>query len=254
MRSPAEADDWRSLSRLPAPPFALDGLLLVARRSGNAVLRSIRATDFARSAPVADPSSIHRLFQFDEADHAFDEPAHVWANFREPQLTAGLAHFLGRGPSAVSRERIRSFLVAALRCAGRQSLSERIAVCGIATGEAVAEEARVDLIVQVVTTDGDTVGVVIEAKFGHHLTRGQLPAARRHAATRGLADDNTAFLVVLPDTEDVGSAVFSKPGNRRWQAVSWWNLLTRVEASLGAAEDDRSFRAFRHTIWRQTYG
>lgn len=133
-------------------------------------------------------------------------------------------------------------------------MSTRIATCEIATCAAVAEEARVDLIVQAVTKEGETFGVVIEAKFGHHLTRGQLPAARRHAATRGLTDDNSAFIVVLPDVKDVGSAVFGKHGNRRWRAVSWWSLLTCMEEAIPAAADDRSYRAFRHTLWRQTYG
>lgn len=133
-------------------------------------------------------------------------------------------------------------------------MSRRIATSGIATCEAVAEEARVDLIVQAVTTDGDTIGVVVEAKFGHHLTRGQLPAARRHAATRGLTADNAAFIVVLPDVRNVGNAVFGKSGNRQWRAVSWWSLLTGIEAEIMPLADDRSYQAFRHTIWRQTYG
>lgn len=253
MRVAIDTQDWRELIQRKMPTFASDELLLVAWRSGDAVLQAVRAGDFDR-IPRAWGTAVLAPFVCGPAAHAFDEPAHSWANFREPQFTAGLAHFLSTGVRAVRNERVRSFLAAALRCAGAEPMARRVEACEIVGSEAVAEEARVDLVVQILTPEGEAFGVVMEAKFGHHLTRGQLPAARRHAATRGLTDDNAAFIVVLPDVADVGSAVFRKAGNRSWRAVSWWSLMTGIETGATAGNDDRPYRAFRHTLWKQTYG
>lgn len=247
-------DGWKRLAATEIPPFGVKELLIVAARSSGVILEAIRASDFSEHKLVTSFESLNRVFRCGPHTHAFEAPPHSWTSFREPQFTAGLAHFLQVGSFHRRSERVRQFLTAALQCAGNEPLAERLASAEIVETNAVAEEARVDLIVEATTANHGKIGVIIEAKFGHHLTRGQLPKARRYSALRGLNDDNAAFLVVLPHPSNIGTAVFSKAGNSRWQAVSWWALLLNLEGQLTGCIDDDAFRAFRHTLWWQTYG
>lgn len=245
--------DWRSLAGRQPPAFAQDALRRMDARNGHAVLQAIRAGALAGYEASA-PHAISRLFGFERRPHAFDAARHDWMWFREPQIISALAQFLAAGPFKKRAERIRTFLAASFECAGAAGLAERLAGAEIIAAEAVAEEARVDLIVQATTATAERLGLVIEAKFGHHLTPRQLPAAVRHAGTRRLQADNAAFLVVLPHRDDVGRHILSRPANRKWHTVSWWALLIAFERRLPAHVDDEAFRALRHTIWRQTYG
>jgi hypothetical protein len=247
------AADWKVLADLQPPPFALDALRRMDARNGHTVLQAIRAGLLVETTAPA-PHAIGNLFGFDRSVHAFDAARHDWTWLREPQITGALAHFLAVGPFAGRSERVRAFLGAAFECAGAEDLIERLAAAEIVAADAVAEESRVDLIVHATTADQERLGLVVEAKFGHHLTPRQLPAAVRYAAIKRLNSANSAFLVVIPDRRDVGRRIISRPANRAWSPVSWWALLSAFERRLPVHVDDYAFRALRHTIWHQTYG
>lgn len=245
--------DWRHLAGRQPPAFASGALRRMNARNGHAVLQAIRAGALVR--PIAPaPHAFGRLFGFAGRPHAFDAARYEWTWLREPQITGALAHFLAAGPFAKRCERVRAFLMAACECAGATQLADRLGEAEIIAAEAVAEESRVDLIVHATTASTERLGLVVEAKFGHHLTPRQLPAAVRHAATRRLSSANAVFLVVVPHRGDVGTRILSRPANREWRPVSWWALLAAFERRLPAHVDDEAFRALRHTIWHQTYG
>ena len=248
----SQSAEWRPLAGRQPPAFAQDALRRIDARNGHAVLQAIRAGALAGSTTPA-PHAIGRLFGFEGRPHAFDAAHHDWTWLREPQITGALAHLLAAGPFARRSERIRAFLAASFECAGATALAERLAGAELIAAEAVAEESRVDLIIHATMATTDRLGVVVEAKFEHHLTPRQLPAAVRHAATRRLQAINAAFLVVLPHRRDVGRHILSRPANREWHPVSWWGLLVAFERRLPAHVDDEAFRALRHTIWHQTY-
>lgn len=194
---------------------------------------------------------LQRIFSLDRASHCFDEAASSWAALHETQVVRGLSHFLNAKRDTA---RLRAFLAAAYAASGKTRLLSALESAALRSAEAIPEKARVDLVVEAVLGDGTKLGVVIEAKLGHQLTRGQLPKAIKYAGTRGLSDNNTAFLVVLPDIEAVGTQVFSKAGNSTWRATSWWNLLLELERRLPEDADDDAFRGFRHTAWQRAYG
>lgn len=216
------------------------------------MLQAIRAGALPASTAHA-PHAFGRLFGFEGRPHAFDAARHDWTCLREPQITGALAHFLAAGPFARRSARIRAFLAASYECAGATGLAQRLAAAEIIAAEAVAEESRVDLIVHATTAATERLGLIIEAKFGHHLTPKQLPAAVRHAAIRRLQAVNATFLVVLPHRCAVGRHILSRPANRQWHPVSWWALLAAFERRLPAHVDSEAFRSLRHTIWHQTY-
>lgn len=231
----------------------MNALRRMDARNGHAVLQALRAGALVRSTAHA-PQAIGRLFGFEGRPHAFDAARHDWTWLREPQITGALARLLAAGPFARRSARIRAFLAAAYECAGATGLAERLAGAEIIAAEAVAEEARVDLIVHATVAGAQRLGVVVEAKFGHHLTARQLPAAVRHATTRRLGTANAAFIVILPHRSDPRRRILSRPANREWRPVSWWALLAALERRLPADADDEAFRSLRHTIWHQTYG
>jgi hypothetical protein len=255
-RSPVlleSGDAWGALSQAQTPSFDEAALWVMARLFGSPILQAVRHEDFHGVTPATSvQGALHRTFALNATPHAFDAMPHSWTTFREPQITTGLAYFLGSGPQR-GRPRVQAFLNSAFRTSGAVALTERLGASEVGGTLAKAEEARVDLVVEAALSDGTRTGVVVEAKFCHHLTRGQLPAATRHAVSRGLTAKNAAFLVVLPDIAMVGTAIFSKVGNRHWRAVSWWDLLLDFERTLDPSADDGQFRAFRRTIWSQSY-
>lgn len=247
----SDGQGWKTLADLPSPRDATGALLVVESRAVSPVLRAIRSGDFGLAAARYECTGLERVFTLDRASHCFDVAPSSWAGFHETQVVRGLSHFLN---STRDTARVRAFLAAAYASSGDARLLSVLESAVLRGAEAIPEKARVDLVVEAVLADGTKLGVVIEAKLGHHLTRGQLPKAVKHAGTRELAESNTAFLVVLPDTDAVGTRVFSKSGNQTWRATSWWSLLREFERRLPEEADDDAFRGFRHTAWQRAYG
>lgn len=248
--------EWSDFGAARPPIFATAALRMVDALSSHTLLLAMRSGSLAAQLPSwADfEPSIRQVFKLDRPHHCFGVPPQRWAGFHEPQFTGGLAFFLASYCVRQRHARIAAFLTAAFEAAGRQPPLKLSGASAIQKAEAVPEENKVDLIVTATMRTGETVGAVIEAKFGHKLTAGQLPKAVRHARDkRGLTADNSVFLVVLPDRSDIGTRVFSKIGNKLWRSASWWQLMSRFEDALSADADDDGFRAFRRTLWQHAY-
>ena len=97
------------------------------------------------------------------------------------------------------------------------------------------------------------IGASIEAKFGHSLTKGQLPNALAHVRdVCGWSIFDSTLIVVAPD--DLTEMKLMQ-ANRRfgWRCTTWWIPLQRVEQLTAAEHDDDEYRRFRRTIWHRVY-
>ena len=248
----SEPGDWRNLSQLK--PAAIDTRSFdVAQRSRVNAIKVIRSgLPKVRAHPWHDGNaSLAALFGLSTESHCFSEAPHEWIDPLEPQITKGFVHFLTNGPHHRQRERCLSFVKAAMACSPRsKSIGEEwqpLSVC------AEAEENRIDILVEL--TDGKSrFGAVIEAKFGHRLTQGQLKKAEGHVLDRDGRAWNlpcSAFLIIAPLTSQIDPELLKSSPN--WMPVSWWAFLTRLDMEIDAAQDCGDYRRFRRSVWNKSY-
>jgi hypothetical protein len=235
---------WRAISDRPAPRFDAATLTVWLNMVGDPT-EIIRETGAPFPAPRWCEAGLVQLFGLDAAHHCFHSTPHIWTRFHEPQITGGLAHFLTDGPPAQCRARAIAFVTAAAQVAGKPVASYQ----HVHSAFAIAEENRTDLLITLYG-DGKPTGASIEAKFGHRLTRGQLPKAYKHVEEVLQWDMDTAvLLVVAPEAPGLPE----KGKDKGWRSTSWWSLLNAFETCLAPSFDDGDFRRFRRTIWSRAY-
>jgi hypothetical protein len=255
---------WSELVDAVIPrQFDRDALYKIDGRWGDLAQRVLASPLLDKVPPRRgfDAAPLRRLFNLDLINHCFDEPAHDWARFHEPQITGGLVHYLGDGGTDLQLARALSFYRAA-RLFGRKTYRE-IAPEDVATFELVAEEpttrsgkpgrrkrierGKIDILVHFKLTDGSSLGAALEAKFDHILSPGQLDKYSEHLITkRRWVEDCSPRLLV-------GRRPTALPKSLGWHATSWWRFLLALEREAQDC-DDPAYRRFRRTIWKTAYG
>ena len=191
------------------------------------------------------------LFALDRPQHCFHAAPHLWARFHEPQITGGFAHFLSSGTHRQQVARVVAFAAAAAVCAGRDA--EAILAFDATSARCVAEENRTDILIEL-RRGAMRIGAVVEAKFGHRLTKGQLPKARKHAGdVCGFDLNRSMLLVVTPDVATLDRNILNANRKYGWRAASWWVLLEQIERFTAQAHDCDGYRRFRRTVWHRAY-
>lgn len=233
---------------IPAPSFdaaALDAYLDIVGDPTPIIRRGLAAITPAVWRDGID--GIIGVFGIDHDHHCFHVGPHDWATFHEPQITAGFVHFLNSGDHSRRLARSIAFVQAASRCAGNL-----LNLTDIRSARCVAEENRTDILVEL-QGGQQLIGASIEAKFGHKLTRGQLPKSYRHVCTRSWDLTNSVLLVVAPDPATLNAAVMRQNRKAGWRATSWWALLGHLERLTDPAHDCSDYRRFRRTVWARAY-
>ena len=194
------------------------------------------------------------VFGFHHAHHFFHAAPLGWVNrvrLREPQVTKAIAYFLHSEDPVTREGRIRALLAAL------GSRTEEVVGKARATAEApVADKRSIDLLVEWQDDRGFDRGAVIEAKFGHDVTKGQLRTYRRHLRRverhyrRAQHEDGPEpelLFVVSPDYRKSDARALAR--NKCWRWKSWRSLLLAYDWFLDPQHDDGAFRQFRHTLW-----
>lgn len=105
---------------------------------------------------------------------------------------------------------------------------------------------RIDILIQWRSEIG-TRAVAIEAKFGHSVTAGQLPAYKYYCKHEKNFDSFELILLTLDGHKN--------KKNRDWKSLSWLTFLTRLEKQLGRMRcDDLIFTSFRAMVWQRIRG
>ncbi|MCY4533016.1 MAG: hypothetical protein OXC84_11940 [Gammaproteobacteria bacterium] len=173
-------------------------------------------------------------------DHAFLALSPDWGiKLTEPMATRGLAHLLGRGSGSLKAHRIRAFLET-LRIPDLpddQSL-EQAEVC--------SEVDRIDLEVRFKSDSGKERVVLIEAKFEHKLTPGQLKCYnnKRKKFRRDFR--------IVGLTSAAGKGRWGKQ-TQLWRVVLWRDLWLRFERRR-PYEVDGQLAAFMAWLWQRIGG
>lgn len=199
-----------------------------------------------------------------DSGHAFSARAIDWGfKLTEPQCTKALAYFLASdGNEALSRSRCTAFVRALYRAAGRTDgaswMNPEKAKPNTLKVEAerLIGQKRVDLALGW-EDEGDATReagrrlILIECKFNHHVTKGQLSAYRRFAHRSVKIDSRELFLVVDRMTSQTTKALQI---NQEWVPLTWRALIRRLEVELAAlgVQVDHDFVRLRRTIWEMS--
>ena len=189
--------------------------------------------------------AIESVFALNRTPHLFrTEPSVSWAKFTEPQLTKGFARFLN-DPEPVARV---GRVQALLKALGATELGEGMTEVTVTAEAPISGNKRIDLLIKWRDTSDRPYAVAIEAKLGHHVTSGQLPAYRNHL--RRIAKNRRLLVVVAPRL--TAGIDRSLRRNRDWRWTTWRDLLIAYERALPVDYDDAEYLRFRRTLWDQT--
>ncbi len=178
--------------------------------------------------------------------HLFrSEQSIAWATFTEPQFTKGLAYFLKDSDADVKVARVHALL----KALGAAELAKGLNEIEVAAEAEIAGGKRIDLLLEWKDSKNNRYAVAIEAKLGHHVTSGQLPAYREHL--KKIAGEDRRRLVVVSPRRS-GKTEKSLRQNREWFWMAWRDLLVAHERALNDKYDDKEYREFRRTLWDQT--
>ena len=198
------------------------------------------APAWSRGAPAVD-----NAFALGRRLHLFRaEPSVSWTTFTEPQFTRGFAHFLNDSRRAVRIQRIRAFLTAL----GAADLAGDITEASARAEAPTSERKRIDLLIEWRDSSQRRYAAAVEAKLGHHVTGGQLPAYRNHL--RKVAKERRRLVVVAP--RPTVRTDRSLRRNRDWRWLAWRDLLIAHERSLPDEYDEIAYTRFRRSLWNQT--
>ena len=241
--------DWKALTAIRPPVFGTDGFALFERDHWSAV-GAIRSGmhSFDATSWESNLGHLRNFFRLDDERQCFSEGRFEWTHFYEPQITRGLVHFLDTAPADLRKTRSVAFARAVSACCRPEH--RRIFLDNPLQARVVAEEKRVDILVELVDGEG-RFGVTVEAKFNHRLTEGQLEGAVEHTCDRGWDLNRSCFLVVGPHLDQLDCNILDN--NAEWSSVTWWALLRHLERELPIHADCPEFRRFRSTVWSQSY-
>jgi len=248
-----------------APDWDADPMLVWRRRVSG---RIAMATPELLAMLLEDPprfaaADLGHVFGKLDSSHAFHVAPLDWGmRLTEPQATGALAHLLSHPHREIKAQRIKAFLHAL----GMRFLDPDTYDFGAAeiTAERLTRDnLRIDLELLLPWTRSHATpskpkyrAILVEAKFNHKITPGQLSAYQKHQLQFALTyipktlDEN---LIVLGLRKDRSVADHLKD-NPSWRFLSWRTLLVNFERALPAAADDANFRLFRRTIWDRVGG
>ena len=230
-----------------------------SRMLADSMIRAI--TGNLLDAPTPPTWSLSRramisVFGFDLPHHLFRASPVNWIKITERQATIAFANFLNIEDRTIRNKRIHSFL---------QVLAFSRDDCNIvlpnkASVKAEAPDAnrkRIDLLLKWRDANDLDRGAVVEAKFGHHITDGQLEDYAKHLegiekkyreSIPQLRENPLLFIVSSRLTSNDEKMLRE---HKYWSWISWRSLLLAYDRTLESDCDDDDFRQFRRTLWER---
>lgn len=197
--------------------------------------------------------------------HSFAVDSVTWGfSLTEPQITKALGYFLDpetHGEAGV--QRCMAFMRALYRATGKADPETELQEINPSTLEVEAERCtedgagskRIDLAIEWKTFDERHRLVLLECKFDHILTDGQLSSYQKYAEQELVQGngDYELFLVVDRLTERTTAELTD---NKQWRMLTWRALIRRIEHELAddtALLSKQDFARLRRTILDKCY-
>lgn len=220
--------------------------LLIYRLHVNLRLRrSLQLSEISRGwRREVDFQVFDSIFGINRSDHAFFYHKIDWAyELTEPQATMTLAKLLNAGPVILRAERIYAFLTAmGVNVASLDDLYE----C-----EVIAERNKIDLQFIWLNPTGGKYVTVIEAKFDHDITEGQLD--RYYTITNEKHGGSNFNFILLGLDELKFRNNIKNAQHKIWRFVSWNSLWRQFEIHR-PEEDSANLSIFLNTLWNRIGG
>lgn len=205
----------------------------------------VSGRDWKRAASIENAKA---LFGLDRPDSSLMKPRLAWKmSLSERISTETLARLLNSGGARDRARRITAFL---------RALGLGDKDLGVIEGEqhyfqvfseVPAQERRIDLKVVWNDAQGCERVLVIEAKFEHVITDGQLRCYQD--ATKQDHPRARPMYLILALHENAMRTV-NRRRDGRWRFCSWRDLWLRFETNR-PTEDDLNLQFFLHALWRR---
>ena len=193
-------------------------------------------------------SAMYWVFGLDRRHHLFRvEPIGWGVKFHESQFTKGFAHFLGVPERAARIGRTRALLKA---LGAAELISKGMSEVKVTAEALTSGNKRIDLLIEWKDSSGEPYAAAIEAKLGHHVASGQLPAYREHLQKK-VPQERRLLIVVSPRLGADTRAALDRQRKGEWRWIAWRDLLIAHERALSGGYDDDAYRQFRRTLWEQ---
>nr|WP_319514940.1 hypothetical protein [uncultured Cohaesibacter sp.] len=188
--------------------------------------------------------------------NAYSTPCPSWGFLpTEPQITKGWAYFISDGLTDSEKRLVVSHFCNSM-CRSSGLYGPAICVEGAYDIEVRSEEPSgakfIDLFISWKDINEKQDGFIVELKFDHKLTNGQLPCYRRLAKSMFYQGLNNRLFVIEPRTRT--STLRSLRNNKDWRLTNWDAFLREFERNLpsvGSDHRNQKFAAFRRIIWEK---
>ena len=194
-----------------------------------------------------DPRTFESIFGRFSPNHSFSAHLLNWGlKLTEPQATRALAHLISAGEGELRSRRIKAFLHAL----GAREVPDlkTLQKCQIE-----AERDRIDPLFRLPIVGTDKFRpVVVEAKFDHKITKGQLSRYRKAVAANKSNYLQSAEYFILGLNQSASRGMISRQ-SISWKFVSWTQLWLKFE-KLRPQENNQDLELFMRTLWDRIKG
>ncbi|MBL8500802.1 MAG: PD-(D/E)XK nuclease family protein [Nitrosomonas sp.] len=180
--------------------------------------------------------------------HPFHYQRSLGFSATEQQITKGISYFID--PSAqgeIGMKRLIAWVQSILASHTHSNLilqslkSENMRSLAVFAEYPVSGQGRADLLIRW-SNSGNNFAVIVEAKFDHHVTTGQLSEYRKQLK-KLVSESQYGALVLL--TKSGEKAPLS---NKDWHPKAWFTVMSSWECLLND-DEDLGFSLFRQFIW-----
>ena len=190
------------------------------------------------------------LFGHLDSYHPFHYQRSLGFAATEQQITRGISYFID--PSVQGKAGMKRLVawvqsILASHVNGNlilQSLkSEGMRSLEIHAEYPMPGQRRADLLIRW-SNSGNVYAVIVEAKFDHHVTTGQLSTYRMQLK-KFVSESQYGALVLLTKSGDE-----APPNNKDWHPKAWFTVMSNWECLLND-DKDLGFSLFRQFIWNK---
>ncbi|MCP5244811.1 MAG: PD-(D/E)XK nuclease family protein [Burkholderiales bacterium] len=190
------------------------------------------------------------LFGHLNSYHPFHHKRSLGFTATEQQITKGISYFIDPSVQGeVGMKRLIAWIQSILASHVNSNLilqslkSEDMRSLEVHAEYPMPAQRRADLLIRW-SNSGNDYAVIVEAKFDHHVTTGQLSTYRAQLKKLVSEPQNGALVLLTKSGDEAPS------GNKDWHPKAWFTVMSNWECQLND-DKDLGFSLFRQFIWNK---